>query len=301
MEKNMNLLLLIFTFITNWIVSASFWALYFLFTVPFFHEELAGNYELLTERILQLSLACVLVPAVLSGTGAMQYFFVRENGGRRAAGETKMYLKRLMRDICRRGRLELSDFRLYTAKADDYNAWAIGGNHITVTERLLNEFSEEEIKGILAHEVGHLQNGHSRFGLLRYGMEWFSGIIVYVYSVVTLLLAFFRWIPVLGIFIGIVNFFILIQYYFLKIFLQIPLWFFTQFGSRRNEYAADEYACGLGLGMELAVGLVHLEHIFHSGRRDWFSRLFDDHPDIPSRLERIRKILMERERGSLAG
>lgn len=52
MEKNMNLLLLIFTFITNWIVSASFWALYFLFTVPFFHEELAGNYELLTERIL---------------------------------------------------------------------------------------------------------------------------------------------------------------------------------------------------------------------------------------------------------
>ena len=138
MEKTMNLLLLIFTFITNWIVSASFWALYFLFTVPFFHEELAGNYELLTERILQLSLACVLVPAVLSGTGVMQYFFVRENGGRRAAGETKMYLERLMRDICRRGRLELSDFRLYTAKADDYNAWAIGGNHITVTERLLN-------------------------------------------------------------------------------------------------------------------------------------------------------------------
>lgn len=301
MEKNMNLLLLIFTFITNWIVSASFWALYFLFTVPFFHEELSGNYELLTERILQLSLACVFVPAVLSGTGVMQYFFVRENGGRRAAGETKMYLERLMRDICRRGRLELSDFRLYTAKADDYNAWAIGGNHITVTERLLNEFSEEEVKGILAHEVGHLQNGHSRFGLLRYGMEWFSGIIVYVYSVVTLLLAFLRWIPVLGIFIGIVNFFILIQYYFLKIFLQIPLWFFTQFGSRRNEYAADEYACGLGLGMELAVGLVHLEHIFRSGRRDWFSRLFDDHPDIPSRLERIRKILMERERGSLAG
>lgn len=225
MEKHMNLLLLIFSFITNWIVSASFWALYFLFTAPFFHEELAGNYELLTERILQLSLACVLVPAVLSGTGVMQYFFVRENGGRRAAGETKMYLERLMRDICRRGRLELSDFRLYTAKADDYNAWAIGGNHITVTEHLLNEFSEEEVKGILAHEVGHLQNGHSRFGLLRYGMEWFSGIIVYVYSVVTLLLAFLRWIPVLGIFIGIVNFFILIQYYFLKIFLQIPLWF----------------------------------------------------------------------------
>ena len=248
MEKNMNLLLLIFTFIINWIVSASFWALYFLFTVPFFHEELVGNYELLTERILQLSLACVLVPAVLSGTGVMQYFFVRENGGWRAAGETKMYLEHLMRDICRRGRLELSDFRLYTAKADDYNAWAIGGNHITVTERLLNEFSEEEVKGILAHEVGHLQNGHSRFSLLRYGMEWFSGIIVYVYSVVTLLLAFLRWIPVLGIFIGIVNFFILIQYYFLKIFLQIPLWFFTQFGSRRNEYAADEYACGLGLG-----------------------------------------------------
>lgn len=200
MGKNMNLLLLIFTFITNWIVSASFWALYFLFTVPFFHEELAGNYELLTERILQLSLACVLVPAVLSGTGVMQYFFVRENGGRRAAGETKAYLERLMCDICRRGRLELSDFRLYTAKADDYNAWAIGGNHITVTERLLHEFSEEEVKGILAHEVGHLQNGHSRFGLLRCGMEWFSGIIVYVYSMVTLLLAFLRWIPVLGVF-----------------------------------------------------------------------------------------------------
>ena len=127
--------------------------------------------------------------------------------------------------------------------------------------------------------MGHLQNGHSRFGLLRYGMEWFSGIIVYVYSVVTLLLAFLRWIPVLGIFIGIVNFFILIQYYFPEnISADFLFGFYTQFGSRRNEYAADEYACGLGLGMELAVGLVHLEHIFRSGRRDWFSRLFDDHP-----------------------
>lgn len=300
MEKTVNLLLIVFTFITNYIVSASFWALYFFFTAPFFHEELLMDNGLLAERILLLSLACVLVPAVLSGTGVMQYFFVRENGGRRAAGETKEYLERLMRDICRRGGLELSDFHLYTANVDDYNAWAIGGNHITITERLLHEFSEEEVKGILAHEVGHLQNGHSRLGLLRYGMEWFSGIIVYVYSVVTLLLAFLRWIPVLGIFIGLINLFILIQYYFLKIFLQIPLWFFTQFGSRKNEYAADEYACDLGLGMELAVGLVHMEHIFHGGRRDWFSRLFDDHPDIPSRLERIRKILMEKEGGSLA-
>lgn len=36
MEKNMNLLLLIFTFITNWIVSASFWALYFFVYCTFF-------------------------------------------------------------------------------------------------------------------------------------------------------------------------------------------------------------------------------------------------------------------------
>lgn len=206
-------------------MSASFGRSIFIYRT-FFHEELSGNYELLTERILQLSLACVLVPAVLSGTGVMQYFFVRENGGRRAAGETKMYLERLMRDICRRGRLELSDFRLYTAKADDYNAWAIGGNHITVTERLLNEFSEEEVKGILAHEVGHLQNGHSRFGLLRYGMEWFSGIIVYVYSVVTLLLAFYAGFRSWG-FYRHCQFFILIQYYFLKYFCRFLFGFHT--------------------------------------------------------------------------
>ena len=92
MEKNMNLLLLIFTFITNWIVSASFWvASIFLFTCPFFSiEELAGNYELLTERILQLSLACVLVPAVLSGNRRHAVFFVRETAGG-GVRENEMY------------------------------------------------------------------------------------------------------------------------------------------------------------------------------------------------------------------
>ncbi|MFR6111341.1 MAG: hypothetical protein ACLUIQ_08255 [Dialister invisus] len=36
-------------------------------------------------------LACVLVPAVLSGTGAMQYFFVRENGGRGLREKRKVF------------------------------------------------------------------------------------------------------------------------------------------------------------------------------------------------------------------
>ncbi len=289
----MNLILLLSTFIVNYVVAFVFWSLFFLLAGPFFFSDLLENGELASQYLLLLPAACVLIPAALSGMGAMQYSIVRANGGKRAEGENLLRLQAVIRDICRRAGLDPTDFHLYTADRKDYNAWAIGGNAITVTEWLLRDFTDEEVEGIVAHEVGHLQNGHTRVSLITYGMGWFGSIIVWVYNIFILLCAFLRWIPVLGLILGLISFFILIQYYVLNFFLQIPLWFLNQFGSRQNEYEADEYACRIGLGRELAEGLLHLENVFRQGKRGWFESLFYDHPDIPKRLQRIQEILAE--------
>ena len=65
----------------------------------------------------------------------------------------------------------------------------------------------------------------------------------------------------------------------------------SRFGSRKEEYEADAYACHLGLGRELAGGLLRIESIYGGGNSGFFQSLMNDHPDTPKRIERIRKIM----------
>lgn len=46
------------------------------------------------------------------------------------------------------------------------NAFAVGRKTIAVTRGAINTFSEEELKGIIAHEFGHLNFGHTKALLL---------------------------------------------------------------------------------------------------------------------------------------
>ena len=65
----------------------------------------------------------------------------------------------------------------------------------------------------------------------------------------------------------------------------MPLQLAHQFNSRQDEYAADRYACEMGLGLELYNGLMLLA----SGQKklSFWQRLTSDHPDTDKRLAKI--------------
>ena len=279
-------ILVIFTFIVNFIMDFSFWSvmlsLYYIGGAPSGTDD--GT------LLVKLTLASVLIPAILARLGVMERFFVYSEGGRKAQAEDGRLLEEGLEDICRRGNLIPSDYRLYVGLRNEYNAFSLGKS-IVVMAPLLRQFPEEELLGIMAHEMGHIQRGHTGANLLCAGMSWFGQIIVLVYNTIFLICRLLIWIPFLGILINLFALFISLQYNILSFLLQTPMLFISRFGSRKEEYEADAYACRLGLGRGLGLGLYHIESIYGSGNAGFFKSLLNDHPDTPKRIERIRKYL----------
>lgn len=274
-------ILVILTFIVNFIMDFSFWSvmlsLYYIGGAPSGTDD--GT------LLVKLTLASVLIPAILARLGVMERFFVYSEGGRKAYGEDALLLTEGLHEICRRGELDPSDYRLYVGLRNEYNTVSLGKS-IVVMAPLLRQFPEEELLGIMAHEMGHIQRGYTGANLLCVGMAWFGQIIVLVYNTIFLI-----WIPFLGILINLFALFISLQYNILSFLLQTPMLFISRFGSRKEEYEADAYACRLGRGRGLGLGLYHIESIYGTGSAGFFKSLLNDHPDTPRRIERIRKYL----------
>nr|WP_308612496.1 M48 family metalloprotease [uncultured Dialister sp.] len=280
-------ILVILTFIVNFIMDFSFWSvmlsLYYMGGAPTGVDD--GT------LLLKLSLASVIIPAILARLGVMERFFVYSEGGRKAYGEDARLLEEGLHEICRRGELDPSDYRLYVGLRNEYNAFSLGKS-IVVMAPLLRQFPEEELLGVMAHEMGHIQRGHTGANLLCVGMSWFGQIIVLVYNTIFLICRLLIWIPFLGLIINLFALFISLQYNILSFLLQTPMLFISRFGSRKEEYEADAYACRLGLGRGLALGLNRIESIYGGGSGGFFKSLLNDHPDTPKRIERIQKYLI---------
>lgn len=150
------IVLVILTFIVNFIMDFSFWSvmlsLYYMGGTPTGVDD--GT------LLLKLSLASVVIPAILARLGVMERFFVYSEGGRKAYGEDARLLEEGLHEICRRGELDPSDYRLYVGLRNEYNAFSLGKS-IVVMAPLLRQFPEEELLGVMAHEMGHIQRGHT--------------------------------------------------------------------------------------------------------------------------------------------
>ena len=69
----------------------------------------------------------------------MERFFVYSEGGRKAYGEDALLLTEGLHEICRRGELDPSDYRLYVGLRNEYNAFSLGKS-IVVMAPLLPSF-----------------------------------------------------------------------------------------------------------------------------------------------------------------
>ena len=211
-------------------------------------------------------------------------------------------LYQTLRDISWGARLPMP--KIYIIPQRGANAFATGRNPenavVAVTDGILDLLSEEELKGVLAHELAHVKNRDILIG----------SIVAAIAGAIMLLANMARWIAIFGGYSrdrnrGGGNIFALLA---ITIVAPIAALIIQMAISRTREYLADRSGAGfLRTGIPLARALKKLEaqaknrpiaanpqsaHMFIvnplSGKS--LLNLFSTHPPIQSRIERLEQL-----------
>lgn len=170
------------------------------------------------------------------------------------------------------------------------NAYAIGRRTICVTEGVLN-LPDEMIMGIFAHEIGHIANRHSQIQLLIGGTNFFISTFILILKLIAWMITGLFGLFALGTrrlqtgcLIGLVGSISTILVYLWVKFCRL----FLMWSSRKNEFAADEYAYSIGFGNQLAYVL---DNIIETPTKNGFLKaLYSSHPDRNERIARLQEL-----------
>lgn len=201
--------------------------------------------------------------------------------------------------------------KCYIIDDPSLNAYATGfrpeKSHVVVTTGLLNKLNRQEIEGVLAHEISHIQNQDIKVMLLA------AGLVGATVLLADLMFRMFLFAPRGGggggnrgggpwiLFI--------IGFWILLVILSPIVGQMIKFAiSRRREYLADangalltRYPEGLASALEkikndtnqLKTANKATAHLFISNpfkRKSTLSNLFATHPPIDSRISRLRGV-----------
>ena len=192
---------------------------------------------------------------------------------------------------------DLPKIELHIIDQMTVNACAVGNNTVAVTYGAINTFSEDELRGVIAHEIGHIYNGNTK------AVIWNtvgSGVItIYVFLVRYLFKILFNMSePIQGQTSGIL-FFILNLFYRIFNFTVKCLLFLGNLilsgNSRMAEYEADKFAFDVGYGEEITGSLYTLQKISLSPEATLVERMQASHPRISKRIAEMESLIDNKE------
>ena len=175
------------------------------------------------------------------------------------------------------------------------NACTIGKRTVAVTKGALKAFSEEQLKGVIAHEFGHICGHDTVANLFLY----IGSGYLYLYILVSNLIIaginkyFYLnnkersmgkslWSFVCNIFKAIL--------FFSTLLIKITL----AFESRKNEYEADKMAYQLGYGEELISALYLLEKMSLGDNSNFIQKMTASHPRTTARIGKLESYVSGR-------
>ena len=181
------------------------------------------------------------------------------------------------------------NIQIYVSDKMNLNAFALGKNTICVTKGAIEGFSESELKGVLAHELGHIANGDTIALLLNFIGNGIFSIFVMIQKLATNFFDFFRTSFGDGL-----AYSMLLAIKLASVMLSGIVWVFTLIGeiilsinSRKNEYNADKFAYDIGYGDELLQSLYTLHEISSTSNMKLTTRLKKSHPHLAYRIRKL--------------
>lgn len=181
------------------------------------------------------------------------------------------------------------NIKLYIIDNMYVNAFAIGRKTIAVTMGAIQTFTQDELKGIIAHEFGHLSNGDTKALLLSTIGNGIFTILIFILKIILLItdiIFSLTKIPFLNIFTIIAEFIFDIGVILFSYISQILL----SINSRQNELWADTFAFDIGYGEELVSSLYILQKISLPQNLSILDRLRASHPNTARRIEQLENL-----------
>ena len=187
--------------------------------------------------------------------------------------------------------------QVYIKDDASVNAYAYGSNTIVLTRGALEVMDEDQLKGLLAHEVGHIALGDTKMLLaLTIGGGFFSVFYGLIKLIVRILDFFIRFCYVRSI-LRLFYVIYLLPIKFVRFILVNLVWLFQTasslligLGSRSNQYKADEFACRAGYREHLLSSLYLLHEMNITGGGSLMERLKSSGPHIASRIARLERM-----------
>lgn len=190
--------------------------------------------------------------------------------------------------------------KIFICDEESPNAFACGRKTVCITKGLL-KMNNEEIKGVVAHEFGHLEHKDTDVLLI---VTVGNLVVTAIITVIGLIVRIFNWITAFvcsmfmserGAFItGFLTskFNVLVNMLFGAI-----AWLWTKLGvllciraSRNDEYEADKYAYEIGFGSQLISSLHVFEKCEVTKSKSLWSMLSATHPETSSRIEKLNSL-----------
>ena len=177
----------------------------------------------------------------------------------------------------------LKEIQLYIIDAMYVNACALGRGTVAVTRGAIQTFSDEELKGAIAHEIGHIYRGHTMallFTVVGNGIFTVIMIAIQIFANMANIMfrnGYMRLVTILF------NVMVAYLFYLSQVILSI--------NSRKNEFEADYFAYEIGYGDNLIEGLYILQEIPMNQKMSLKDKLRASHPHLAKRIARLEEII----------
>lgn len=194
-------------------------------------------------------------------------------------------------------RLGIAAPEVWIYDSPDPNAFATGpsknNSMVAVSTGLLNNLNENEVRAVLAHEMGHVYNGDMFTTTVLAGLM--NTFVYFISRMVYRHVAERNEMLAIGV------------YFFLQIVLSILAMIPISWWSRRREFSADRFAANT-VGKEYMISALQsidrwvnqVQHQYHaedalatmkiSGQTRSFMQVFSTHPPIEDRVAALQKL-----------
>lgn len=226
-------------------------------------------------------------------------WILRELEGLRlpATREEQEYLEEIFEEVYENARIENSKLKdgiqIFIMDRMYVNAFAIGRRTIAVTRGAMDTFTQEELKGIIGHEFGHLSHGDTMGLLLNIVGNGIFSILIVITRFVILIMqiattAFSE------------NFVFYLVFQYIRFMLEVFALAFMLIGeivlalnSRQSEYFADKFSSDIGYNEELTSALYIIQKISLPAKTPILERIRASHPNTANRIARLENMQFE--------